>query len=370
MRKICVVSPVHNSNDVRVFHKISLSLKDNGYNVVLFCKNNGKDEFKNGVNIKTIPELGKYMRFLYLFVLLFKLFLEKSDVYHFNNPDTLPLALLMKKMGYRVVYDTHEDFSQRILVRDWIPIKARDFIASIVVGMEKKLCISADGFFVTQKELLNKYHKAVLLLNPPIIDIDFVKKVKAESIDSVKNKPMLIYVGHTISQARGIEQLINALEIANKKVRVGLWLIGEIDDTYLKKIASMNGFKYVQYLGYMDYIKAMSYVNNADIGIAAILDVADHKNTSANKLYEYMLFGIPFIGTNFPKWQKELENIRAGYFINPLDVKNYSELIVKMISQKEFSKEMGNEGKKYIQENFNWKIESEKLLSVYREILP
>ncbi len=90
-------------------------------------------------------------------------------------------------------------------------------------------------------------------------------------------------------------------------MKSGLWLIGNIEQKYLNKISELPGFKYTTYLNYMEYIDAMAYVNKADVGLVTILNVGDHKNTSANKLYEYMLFKTPFIASNFKKWKYELE---------------------------------------------------------------
>ena len=365
--KVCVVAPVHNCNDVRVFHKVAKTLAEQNYYVILYarCEDAG---WKDGVYIKSVPNLGKYLRMLYLPILFVQLILERAKVYHFNNPDTLPLAIVMKKMGYKVIYDTHEDFSQRIMTKEWIPFGLRTYVANIVTRLEKYLAVKADAFFVTQNELVEKYTGSTLLLNAPIVDNDFIERVVHQSDKIIKDRLMVVYAGHTISYERGIEQMIDAINIVNKEIDVGFWLIGNIDNSYLEKISKLEGFKYVEYLGYLDYEKAMSYVHKADIGLVTILDVADHKNTSANKIYEYMLFETPFIASNFEKWQNELKGLNAGVFVDPSKPREISNSILSMINDNNLSFMFIN-GKDYINDKFNWDIESQKLTKVYQGLV-
>ncbi|TYB33572.1 MAG: glycosyltransferase family 4 protein [Flexistipes sinusarabici] len=365
--KVCVVSPVHTSNDVRVFHKVCKTLVKNEYEVVLYCRDK-KNTVKDGVAIKSVPTLRRLFRFFYIPILFIRILREKAHCYHFNNPDALPLAILMKKMGFRVVYDTHEDFRKRILQREWIPIKFRKIISNMVFSLEKKLANIADGFFVTQEELTNIYDNAILLRNAPIIDQNFIDTVSTKSRYIVRQKPMAIYVGHSLTPARGVEQMINAIEIVNKEKEVGLWLIGKIERNYLEKISKLPGYKYVEHLSYMDYVDAMAYVKNADAGLVTILDVGDHKNSSANKLYEYMLFKTPFIASDFDKWKNEIGDLNAGIFVDPSSVNDIASAIKRIVGKETAKKNMGEIGQEYIMKEFNWNKEAKKLVNLYQRI--
>lgn len=366
--KICVVAPVHTSNDIRVFYKICRTLNSNGYDVVLYCRN--KTNFiNNGIHIKSVPSFkSRFLRFAYLPILLIHLLKEKADCYHFNNPDTLLLTFFMKLLGYKIVYDTHEDFRKRILYKEWIPKILRKPVSNVVFLLEYIVSLIADGFFVTQDCQTKIYKNSVLLRNAPLINNDFLTNVSTKSANITKLYPMAIYVGYSLTKDRGIEQIINAIDIVNQKVKAGLWLIGNIEQKYLDKISELPGFKYTTYLSYMRYVDAMAYVNKADVGLVTILNVGDHENTSANKLYEYMLFKIPFIASNFDKWKYELEGVNAGFFVDPLNSDEIASAIIKIITNKDLKQLLANNGHNYIIQAFNWDKESKKLIDIYKKI--
>ncbi|MEO6624839.1 MAG: glycosyltransferase, partial [Burkholderiaceae bacterium] len=48
---------------------------------------------------------------------------------HFHDPELLPLALVLTLLGYRVVYDVHEDVPRQVMAKYWIPAAFRWVVA-------------------------------------------------------------------------------------------------------------------------------------------------------------------------------------------------------------------------------------------------
>lgn len=373
MRKeICILAPVHPYNDVRVFQKEAKTLCENGYKVTLFARVD-KDVTIDGIQIKKVPKYKRrFQRFLYQPILFLKALKTNSDVYHLHNPDTLLMGFLLKAIGKKVIYDTHEDFSKRILMREWIPLRLRKIVAIMVEYLEKKAAQYFDACIVTQPQLKDKMGpKTILIENAPVLENTLTKSAYdlANNIEKEKNLIRLIYVGG-ISKNRGIKETILVLENVNKQIPCRLWLIGPcFEEGFLQELQKMDGWKYVDYLGQLSQDRAFAYMISSDIGIVTILDVGDHATTSPNKLHEYQRFGLPFIASNFKQWIKKVGKTQSGVFVNPSDIDEISKCVINLAKDEKLRKFMKKNGQQYIFNEFNWNIESKKLIELYNKLI-
>ena len=123
----------------------------------------------------------------------------------------------------------------------------------------------------------------------------------------------------------------------------------------------------------MDYVPsvpqevAYAYVERADVGLVVIRDVADHGATDPNKLYEYLMFGKPFIASAFDKWQSKLADVDAGWFVKPGSAEEIAEVLLEISKSGETATIKGANGKE-ITRLYNWETESKKLLELYSEL--
>ena len=369
-RKVCVVAPVHVWDDVRVYQKEARTLADAGYQVSLIARTPSTQTI-NGVKI--IPSIGgsKYrlLRFLLLPAVGVQALLQKAHIYHLHNPDTLPIVVFLRIFGKKVIYDTHEDFSRRILVRPWIPRILRVPLAYIVSGSESLVATIATASIATQKNVVDRLGANALLLgNPPRVNEDLYARVSkhAQEIDSQECQVRAVYIGR-ISQLRGLFEMVDALEIVNEAAHVRLWLIGPADEGDLDAARSRLGWKYVDYVPSVPQEVAYAYVERADVGLVVIRNVADHGATDPNKLYEYLMFGKPFIASAFAGWQSKLADIDAGWFVKPGSADEIANVLRKISENGEAATKKGARGKKFIR-SYNWETESQKLLELYIEL--
>jgi hypothetical protein len=155
--KVCIVAPVHIWDDVRVFHKQAITLRREGYQVVLVARSS-EEHVVDGVLIKPATAIlkGRIGRFLSLPFVFLQAISEAADIYHVHNPDTLPIGFALKLLKRKVVYDTHEDFTRRILMRDWIPKILRPMLANSVGFVEKLAGRFFDASFATQRVVVER----------------------------------------------------------------------------------------------------------------------------------------------------------------------------------------------------------------------
>jgi glycosyltransferase involved in cell wall biosynthesis len=371
LKRVCVIAPVHLWDDVRVFHKEARTLARAGYRVVVIARAPRPHEF-DGIRIlpaRTVT-FSRFLRFLAVPAVFVQALRINADIYHLHNPDTLPIAAGLKMLGRQCIYDTHEDFSRKILARRWLPRPIRPGIARLIAFLESLISRLVDAVIVTQPEVLSRLPRsAVLIGNTPRLDSALFDRVQhlAKTIKNDFSGLRAVYIG-SITPERGLFEMVQALETANAAVSIRLWLIGPCSSADLRAAAKLSGWRYVDYIPPQPQEQAFAYVSRADVGLVVLRDVGDHATIDPNKLYEYMAFGLPFIASNFPRWQERLAGVTAGLYVEAGDAQALAQAEIEMARNPVTRQQMGQNGRAFVEEH-NWEHESIKLLELYRRIL-
>jgi glycosyltransferase involved in cell wall biosynthesis len=276
----------------------------------------------------------------------------------------------LKIFGKTVVYDTHEDFTKRIMIRNWVPFTIRKVVAYAVGISEKLLAKMLDASIATQIDVVSRLgEKAVLIGNVPRFNPELIKDVNAlaHKIDDKFDGLRAIYIGG-LSYSRGLLDMINAIEIANEIVPIRIWLIGAADQKDLRDARNVDGWKYVDFYERMPQLEAFAYVSKSDVGLIVLRKIGGHECTDPNKIYEYMTFKVPFIASNFDSWFAKFKDIGAGCFVPPGDFEKLSQKLIELAKSPKKRAAMGERGYKYV-EKYNWNHEEIKLLNLYDSVV-
>jgi len=371
MKKVCHITTVHSPFDDRIFQKECKTLAKAGYEVYLIAQHD-KEETVDGVHIIPLPNTrNRYQRILLLPIRALNIALNLgADVYHFHDPELLPVGILLKLFSRKkVIYDVHEDYSKQILSKPYIPRILRKSIAYVVKMLEYISSLFFDSIVTATDDILRNfsYHKkAISIKNFPIIEnFSDTKKVNGSRKDVFN----LIYIGG-LTEERGIIEVVRALEFVNSKKQLKLILCGKFTPPDLEvKVRSLKGFEKVEYLGWVDFGKIPDFLNKADAGIVCLHPIPNYLTSLPVKLFEYMLAGLPVIASNFPLWKEIVEGNNCGICINPLDLKDIAEAIKYLIEHPDEARKMGENGRKVVLEKYNWQKEGEKLIELYEKLL-
>ncbi len=97
MEKVCILTSVHSLFDIRIFHKQAKTLAKAGYDVTLIVQHT-RDEVIEGIKVIALPKpKNRFHRMIGLVFRVFRLALtQKADVYHFHDPELLPVGVLLR----------------------------------------------------------------------------------------------------------------------------------------------------------------------------------------------------------------------------------------------------------------------------------
>lgn len=368
--KVVHLTTVHPPFDTRVFHKEAKTLARTGYEVVLIAQHD-KDEVVGGVKIIALPKPRN--RFARIFGLTWKAFRlalwEKADIYHFHDPELLPVGVLLKLVTRaRIIYDVHEDVPQQILTKHWIPALLRKPLAVTFNAFEKLLARTMDAVVVATEGIAEKFQgfAPVVIHNYP--DLKMLPIFVSGS--SQRDERVLVYAGG-ISRLRGAVEMVRALEYLNRdrKWNVRIDLIGRFDPPELEQeLQAMPGYRWIRYLGWLQPSEVYKYLQKADIGLVCLHPEPRYIEALPVKLFEYMAAGLPVVASNFPLWREIVEGNRCGICVDPLNPLEIAEAIEYLLSHPEEAKRMGENGRRAVEEKYNWEKEAEKLVTLYRNL--
>lgn len=365
--KVCHITSAHPRYDVRIFKKECKSLASNGYDVTLIVNDHLNDEVIDKVKIVSVrfKYKNRVERILKSKRKFFKKAIEfDADVYHFHDPELLPLGNKLKRIGKKVIFDSHENYTMQIKEKYYIPKLIRNIISKLYFIYETYSVKKIDAvIFPCTFNNINPFEKraniTVFLNNVPILS-ELYDKYNDEI---TKDDRTLCYVG-ALTHDRGITHLIKAAYKSSARLILG----GAFSPKeYFDKVKHMKEFSCVDYRGFVDRNEVLDIYEKSKIGVCTILNVGQYNKSDnlATKVYEYMSMGLPVIISDYTYARNVIEKYKFGIAIDPENIENITEAINFLLSNPDISKEMGQAGRRAVREKFNWNIEEKKLLKLY-----
>jgi len=372
--RVCIITTVHPPFDTRIFHKQAKTLVKAGYDVTLIALHD-KDEIVDGVKIIPLPKpRNRFTRIFGLTWRAFRLALrQRADIYHFHDPELLPAGIFLKLFASaKVIYDVHEDYPKMIWVKYWIPKPLRHLAAFLFARIEVRGAHALDAIVTVNEVIGGRFgrNEVVLLKNYPLLALsEAILRPKAAKVSNSLEGTKLIYVGG-LTRARGIKEIVEAMEILDEPSNVQLALIGKFTEPLFKEeIGELLRFRKTRLVGWVPHPEVWEHLQEADIALMCLHPVGDYTYGLPVKLFEYMAAGLPIIASDFPLWENFFKEHGCGITVNPLNAKEIAQAIEYLITHPEEARRMGENGRRAVVEKYSWESEGEKLLELYEELL-
>ncbi|WP_026559746.1 glycosyltransferase family 4 protein [Bacillus sp. J37] len=372
MTKISVITTVHQAYDGRIYHKQCKSLKKAGYEVTLLAPKPDKQMKNDGIHLIPIEKPKKeWKRFLHTFTVFKQAKQTNADLYHFHDPELLPVGVLLRLFTRKpVIFDVHEHYPNAIMSKKYLKNWLKNPVRIAYEVIEKISLPLLSGIIYTTEEVGERYRKytSCKIENYPLPEM-FPPTSRVNKKDAY-----LLYLGG-ITAIRGIEELIEGFSHVSKhKPEAKLLFVGSFESTSFEENIhekiSMLGIKdKVEFKGKVPYQEIEKYLSEATIGIIPYLPVPNHLVCLPNKLFEYMAAGVAVIASDFPHYRKVVESSNSGLLVNPERPQSISKAMLTLLENESLAKEMGENGEVAFSNTYNWGSEEEKLFSFYEKLL-
>lgn len=363
LAKIVHLSSVHPPFDTRIFHKEAKTLARAGYEVV-FVVPHDEAVTSDGVRMHPIRKRrGRLARMIWTVRDVFRAAVaEDGDIYFFHDPELIPVGLLLKLRGKRVIYDVHEDRPRQMLTKYWIPPRLRRFVSRLTHLVEAASGRVWDGIVVATPPIARLFpgRKTVIVQNFPILD----ELITADPIPYGDRPPQVSYVG-SLTGIRGAREMVLAMGLLPSESNARLDLAGPFDPPSLEdELRTLPGWERTTSHGWLHREDVAALLGRTRVGLVLLHPADNYLEAQPNKLFEYMSTGLPVVASNFPYWREMVEADRCGLLVDPLDPQAIADAIQWLLDRPEEAEAMGRRGEAAVRERFNWEIESRPLLNM------
>lgn len=263
--------------------------------------------------------------------LLFNLFSVRADIFFAEDIYTLPFVWLIAKLkGAKVYYNSRELYA-------FIGgLTNKPALQSVIKSIEKFFIRRVDLVMTTgemDSAFIEKFYgisDTVVIRNIPLHEkpgskIDF-RKMYGIPADAV----ILLYQGVLIG-GRGITKILSAM-----KNITGTFLVllgdGERKNEYKAFAEELGVGGRVFFAGTIGQKELINYTAGADIGLALIENISvSYYHALPNKLFEYIMAGLPVLSCDLPQMKKIVETYGVGESINIEEENSVEQTLAKMI---------------------------------------
>lgn len=213
---------------------------------------------------------------------------------------------------------------------------------------------------------------------PPGVDINrfyFQNNIPElrKFLEIPKDDIFILAIGNFI-QRKGFEYLIEAFhiianqqKITNIKLRIGGR--GPLKSKYEKIINYYSLESFVDFLGYIKDEEISSYYSEADIFVLpSIIDDRGDTEGLGVVLLEANACQTPIIGSRVGGIPDIIQDGVNGLIVKQKNAADLAKKIIKLANDKKLRIEMGENGRKIVEEYFNWDSISKQIINIYKNL--
>ena len=245
-----------------------------------------------------------------------ELFKTKADIYFAEDLYTLPFVATIAKMKKAKVY-----YNSRELYAFLGGLRHRPFLQSVVKSVEKFFITKVDLVLTTgemDSEFIEKFYgikNTLVIRNIPLLQTPSAKIDFRKLYDIADDKLILLYQG-VLLEGRGVPIIMRTMIKLTNTVLVILG-DGEQKNNFQKLSGQLNISERVFYAGTISQRELINYTAGGDVGLSLIENISiSYYHALPNKLFEYIMAGLPVLCSDLPQMKKIVEEFQVGESIS------------------------------------------------------
>jgi glycosyltransferase involved in cell wall biosynthesis len=207
-------------------------------------------------------------------------------------------------------------------------------------------------------------HPVVLRNVPDVVPLARSIRLRAELGMTDDHRCLAVYQGVLIP-GRGLEALVEATGRVQDLV-LAVQGFGPEESQMRDRARNLGIEERVRFMGKKSPEDLHEYACGADIGVL-IYEHTTLNNYLAgpNKLYSYLMAGLPVAGSAFPGIAEVIARGQVGLLFDPADPESISVALEGLVQDPAQRRAMGARARVLAETSYNWGLEKQALLEVY-----
>ncbi|MGV1098821.1 glycosyltransferase [Thiovibrio sp. JS02] len=319
--------------------------------------------------------LVKYLE--YFFRVVGAILRRRPNVVHVHDLDPLlPSWVGARLCGATVIYDSHELYTEQDGQS-----KGLKTIWRIV---ERFLLIRVDGVIAANRSRARIMHEEYgaprlpsVVMNIPAPPADepasnrnVLRDYLATRVGTLKTGGWIVLYQGGLVPLRGLEELVDAMKLVPEGIYLVLMGYGPLTQSLMQRIEE-GGLQHRVFLHPAVPANVLhGYTSSADLGVITYKATCLNKYYCApNKLFEYVMAGIPFVGADLPEIRRIVDGYGVGHLFAPDSPASIAQAIVTQLNVMKKNREASEKGLRAIRADYTWQHEEETLHSLYGEVV-
>lgn len=350
--KLCFLAP---GNSIHT-HRWVEYMADRGHQIHLITFHGG-DKIPN-VEVHYLSSPGKLIYPFFLPKIRFLIKIINPDMLHAHYASSYGLLgacsgfhpLVLSVWGWDVINFPETSFLHKLLVK---------------YALRKADHITATSYFLksTVMNLISMSERTSVI--PFGTDLTLFHPEAKPS----KNKTTTIGIVKTLRTKYGIEYLIRAFALVEKKLKnVNLRIAGEgpLKESLHKLSKELGCAEKIHFVGVIPHSKVSEFLQKIDIFVVPSIDKSESFGVAA---IEASGCELPVIASNIGGLPEVVLNRKTGLLVPPKDPSAIADAIIHLIENPELRWEYGRRGREFVMKNYNWQENALRMEKLYRKIL-
>lgn len=379
--------------DPRVENEAKALLKD-GHEVFLFCLHYGEEkesEEINGIKVRRYRSSGleyKLSALAYTFPFYtnvmckkIKRFISKNkiEILHIHDIRIAQAAFKAnREFQLKTVLDLHDNFPE--VMKEYPHLQK--FPGKQLISPEKwkrkeeEFIGQADKIITVSNEFIEEVRSRISMeddkiqLVPNTVSKSFYQDytIDHELIERYKGNFVILYLGDT-GIRRGLLTVIDAVPELNKHIeQLKIVIVGSntADPVLKQRVKDLRIDGHVDFEGWQNIGRFPSYIMSSDICVSPLNRSVQHDVAYANKIFQYMSFSKPLLVSDALAQKRLIERIHAGIIHKEKDPADFAGRAMELYDDEALRLKLGANGKRFIEEEFNWEKVSSNLCNLYK----
>ncbi|MCP4883398.1 MAG: glycosyltransferase family 4 protein [Flavobacteriales bacterium] len=388
---ICFLADRHDLFDDRIYWKMAVPLVKKGFQVhyILIGEDHESGTTSEGIHFK-ILKLKTFSKHRLLNFILkrlnplnnYRLMLEeakavKADIYHFHDLWINRIGAKFKNLPHNpvVFYDAREPYAEdyRSYVKSSFPFFLNLF-ASWVDYWEKNRANKYDLVIANEINVQQNFAKVIGDKRTAILYNYMDSLHEMEQLLYEKKTYDLIYCG-AVTELRGAFEILKAVNSIKETLpEIKVLILGKYYPLSLKEdlydyINKNNLQDHIELKNAVPYNEVAKYYQLSKIGLVLLKKVKTFEVSMPIKIFEYMAFGLPIIGSDFGHIKDYIEKDSCGITVSPDDTESIGAAVLSLLKDHDLYQKLSENGLKASLTKYRWELEFDKLLEYYKKAL-